>query len=160
MQRRRSKSTKQTLTIPPSRRILLWIGALILTLQFALIRRTYVVSQPHSRTEDGVIGGYRTSAELPMQRPQFILFGDSITQNGFADGGWAGRLANAYCRKVRFAPAAPTPCVRCVKIVKRSLNPVMNGYKFMSGLTKVVLTYKGMHQEPMIYLSASTPEPI
>ena len=36
-----------------------------------------------------------------MLRPQIVLFGDSITQHGFSDGGWCARLANDYSRKVR-----------------------------------------------------------
>lgn len=33
-------------------------------------------------------------------RPQFVLFGDSITQRGFAPGGWAAALADRYQRRV------------------------------------------------------------
>jgi isoamyl acetate esterase len=33
-------------------------------------------------------------------RPQFVLFGDSITQRSFEPGGWAGVVANAYQRRV------------------------------------------------------------
>lgn len=33
-------------------------------------------------------------------RPQWVLFGDSITQRAFSPGGWAGLLADAYQRKV------------------------------------------------------------
>jgi lysophospholipase L1-like esterase len=33
-------------------------------------------------------------------RPQFVLFGDSITQKSFGPGGWAGLLADAYQRRV------------------------------------------------------------
>ena len=33
-------------------------------------------------------------------RPQFVLFGDSITQRSFAPGGWASALADAYQRRV------------------------------------------------------------
>ena len=32
-------------------------------------------------------------------RPQIVLFGDSITQRGFAAGGWGARLADHYVRK-------------------------------------------------------------
>ncbi|GAB4816964.1 hypothetical protein N2152v2_004010 [Parachlorella kessleri] len=35
-----------------------------------------------------------------MYRPQFLLFGDSITQRSFQYGGWGAHLANAYQRKV------------------------------------------------------------
>lgn len=34
-----------------------------------------------------------------MHRPQFILFGDSITQHSFDEGGWGARLASHYQRK-------------------------------------------------------------
>jgi lysophospholipase L1-like esterase len=33
-------------------------------------------------------------------RPQFVLFGDSITQKSFGPGGWAGALADVYQRRV------------------------------------------------------------
>lgn len=33
-------------------------------------------------------------------RPQFVLFGDSITQYSFATKGWGAQLANHYQRKV------------------------------------------------------------
>jgi lysophospholipase L1-like esterase len=35
-----------------------------------------------------------------MLRPQWVLFGDSITQRGFGAGGWAAALADAYARRV------------------------------------------------------------
>ncbi|BDA43364.1 Isoamyl acetate-hydrolyzing esterase 1 homolog [Coccomyxa sp. Obi] len=35
-----------------------------------------------------------------MLRPQFVLFGDSLTQRSFDEGGWGGRLASEYQRKV------------------------------------------------------------
>ena len=34
----------------------------------------------------------------PFQRPQIILFGDSITQFSFQTGGWGAALANEYQR--------------------------------------------------------------
>ena len=34
-----------------------------------------------------------------MLRPQFHLFGDSLTQKSFSVGGWGARLANSYQRK-------------------------------------------------------------
>ena len=40
-----------------------------------------------------------------MLRPNFVLFGDSITQRGFETQGWTANLANAYIRKV---------CSRCL----------------------------------------------
>ncbi len=36
---------------------------------------------------------------MPALRPLFVLFGDSITQRGFAPGGWAARLADKYSRR-------------------------------------------------------------
>eukprot|EP00389_Voromonas_pontica_P014026 GDKH01021703.1.p1 GENE.GDKH01021703.1~~GDKH01021703.1.p1 ORF type:complete len:255 (+),score=42.35 GDKH01021703.1:114-878(+) len=36
---------------------------------------------------------------FPVSRPCFLLLGDSITQWGFAPGGWVGRLAEKYQRK-------------------------------------------------------------
>jgi len=35
-------------------------------------------------------------------RPQFVLFGDSITQQSFNDGGWGAALASLYARQVLF----------------------------------------------------------
>ena len=35
---------------------------------------------------------------MAQPRPQFILFGDSITQQSFRPGGWGGRLADHYAR--------------------------------------------------------------
>ncbi|XP_039123950.1 GDSL esterase/lipase At5g62930-like [Dioscorea cayenensis subsp. rotundata] len=34
-----------------------------------------------------------------MSRPRFLLFGDSITEQGFRNGGWAAALAETYSRK-------------------------------------------------------------
>ena len=39
--------------------------------------------------------------ESNMLRPQFVLFGDSLTQRSFDEGGWGARLASEYQRKVR-----------------------------------------------------------
>jgi lysophospholipase L1-like esterase len=33
-------------------------------------------------------------------RPQWVLFGDSITQRGYSVGGWANLLADTYQRRV------------------------------------------------------------
>ena len=56
-------------------------------------------------------GGARPPPPPPPPRPglalarrkRFVLFGDSITQQGFsaAQGGWGARLADAYARKVK-----------------------------------------------------------
>ncbi|KAL1496831.1 hypothetical protein AB1Y20_014417 [Prymnesium parvum] len=35
---------------------------------------------------------------VPAVRPEFVLFGDSITQQGFVPSGWAALLAAKYCR--------------------------------------------------------------
>ncbi len=37
-----------------------------------------------------------------LLRPQFVLFGDSITQQSFEDGGWGAALAALYARQVLF----------------------------------------------------------
>lgn len=34
-----------------------------------------------------------------LGRPHILLFGDSLTQRGFENGGWVGRLAHAYSRR-------------------------------------------------------------
>ena len=40
-------------------------------------------------------------------RPLFVLFGSSIVQYSFSNGGWGAALADIYARKVRYAtPAA------------------------------------------------------
>lgn len=39
----------------------------------------------------------------PM-RPQIVLFGSSIVQMSFDNGGWGAILANLYARKVLFLP--------------------------------------------------------
>ncbi len=48
----------------------------------------------------------------------FTRTGDSITERGYNEGGWVGRLAQAYSRKVReqlvsssFIPKEATSCV-------------------------------------------------
>jgi hypothetical protein len=38
-------------------------------------------------------------------RPQFVLFGDSITQLSFENGGWGAALAALYSRQVLFISA-------------------------------------------------------
>mmetsp|Transcript_18832 Transcript_18832/g.32159 ORF Transcript_18832/g.32159 Transcript_18832/m.32159 type:complete len:344 (-) Transcript_18832:359-1390(-) len=58
---------------------------------------------PHDRTvADGT--QQAESAKGPMKsvvnRPRFLLFGDSLTERGFAQGGWAAGLADTYMRKV------------------------------------------------------------
>lgn len=35
-----------------------------------------------------------------VMRPQFVLFGDSITEQSFRPGGWGAALADTYSRKV------------------------------------------------------------
>ena len=40
-----------------------------------------------------------SSTQTPLGR--FVLFGDSITQQSFAQGGWGALLADAYARKVK-----------------------------------------------------------
>lgn len=36
-----------------------------------------------------------------MMRPKIYLFGDSITEESFSDGGWGSSLANHFSRTVR-----------------------------------------------------------
>jgi uncharacterized membrane protein YagU involved in acid resistance len=38
--------------------------------------------------------------EMAKLRPQFVLFGDSITQLSFENGGWGAALAALYARQV------------------------------------------------------------
>ena len=35
-------------------------------------------------------------------RPKIYLFGDSITEESFDDGGWGASLANHFARRVTF----------------------------------------------------------
>jgi len=35
-----------------------------------------------------------------ITRPQWVVFGDSITQKGFSPGGWVSRLCDAYQRRI------------------------------------------------------------
>jgi hypothetical protein len=37
-----------------------------------------------------------------LLRSQFVLFGDSITEQSFEDGGWGAALAALYARQVLF----------------------------------------------------------
>jgi len=37
---------------------------------------------------------------MPYVRPQWVLFGDSITQKAFSTGGWASVLADTWQRRV------------------------------------------------------------
>ena len=37
----------------------------------------------------------------PMPRHKFVLFGDSLTQQSYNEGGWGARLASLYQRKVQ-----------------------------------------------------------
>jgi hypothetical protein len=37
-----------------------------------------------------------------LLRPQFVLFGDSITEQSFEHGGWGAALAALYARQVLF----------------------------------------------------------
>jgi hypothetical protein len=50
-------------------------------------------------------------------RPRLVLFGDSITEQSFASGGWGAALADRFARQVRphrsHAPSAP-PLAACV----------------------------------------------
>ena len=44
-----------------------------------------------------------------MSRKTFLLFGDSLTQRSFDEGGWGARLASAYQRKVNLAQVIDVP---------------------------------------------------
>ena len=44
--------------------------------------------------------GCASSSNERMHRLKFVLFGDSLTQRSFDDGGWGARLTSAYQRKV------------------------------------------------------------
>ncbi|KAF5835556.1 SGNH hydrolase-type esterase domain-containing protein [Dunaliella salina] len=40
------------------------------------------------------------NTDYVLQRPKFLLFGDSLTERAFSVGGWAGALAHYFYRKV------------------------------------------------------------
>ncbi|KAI6698433.1 hypothetical protein NL676_018552 [Syzygium grande] len=42
------------------------------------------------------------------ERPQFVLFGWSIVQFNFGNGGWGASLADLYARKVFFSSSSPS----------------------------------------------------
>eukprot|EP00897_Mesotaenium_endlicherianum_P000265 jgi/Mesen1/10239/ME000774S09574 len=48
----------------------------------------------------GFFSSSTAPAEMAGLRPQFVLFGDSITQHSFEDGGWGASLQSEYARKV------------------------------------------------------------
>lgn len=52
-----------------------------------------------SGLEEGSCPAY-LSSQTHMLRPTFTLFGDSLTQRSFDEGGWGARLASEYQRKV------------------------------------------------------------
>ena len=45
-------------------------------------------------------------------RPLFVLFGSSIVQYSFSNGGWGAALADIYARKVRYACC----CIKSVRL--------------------------------------------
>jgi hypothetical protein len=42
-------------------------------------------------------------------RPRLVLFGDSITEQSFAPGGWGAALAAHFARQVRTSAPLPVP---------------------------------------------------
>ena len=47
-----------------------------------------------------VFAEYQSCPAHVMTRPEFVLFGDSLTQRSFEEGGWGANLGNHYVRKV------------------------------------------------------------
>jgi hypothetical protein len=72
-------------------------------LQLAVVS-VIVCSQSRLILTDPADQEFCSAPETAMLRPQFVLFGDSLTQKSFDEGGWAGRLANEYQRKVSQHP--------------------------------------------------------
>ena len=66
-------------------------------------------------------GGGSDAVRAAARVPQFLLFGDSITHNGVAAGGWAALLAAAYARRRR-RPYASIFCI-CMRIYLRLCMP-------------------------------------
>lgn len=62
------------------------VAALAVAVKVVLTPSWKVGSNAHSNTAD-------------MSRHSIVLFGDSITQGGFAPGGWAARVAERYVRR-------------------------------------------------------------
>lgn len=44
-------------------------------------------------------GALQCDEEITTQRAKIVVFGDSLTQQGFMVGGWVQRLADRYCRR-------------------------------------------------------------
>ena len=101
---RGKESKTRSVRFPASPRVfVLGCTLLVVSVQFLLSRRAHNQQQQQqlqsSRRVEAVSVAPRQGC--PAMRPQFVLFGDSITQHGFSDGGWCARLANDYSRKVR-----------------------------------------------------------
>ncbi len=96
----RGKEIKSRRPFAASPRVfILGCTLVVLSVQFYLSRRAHTEQlRPVSRAKP-VTTVSRSGGT--MLRPQFVLFGDSITQHGFSEGGWCARLANEYSRKVR-----------------------------------------------------------
>lgn len=54
-----------------------------------------------AKDQDSALASRSTgpSMTFALQRPQIILYGDSLTERGFSPGGWAAGLAHLYARK-------------------------------------------------------------
>ena len=100
----RGKEVKTRRPFAASPRVfILGCTLVVVSVQFYLSRRAHTEQlRPASRAKP-VTAVSRSGGT--MLRPQFVLFGDSITQHGFSEGGWCARLANDYSRKVRMLVA-------------------------------------------------------
>ena len=113
---RAKESKARFVRFPASPRVFI-VGCtlLVVSVQYLLSRRAHSQQQLQaSGRSESVSAAPSPRQGCPMMRPQFVLFGDSITQHGFNDGGWCARLAHDYSRKVRFCSArllaASQPC--------------------------------------------------
>ena len=81
---------------------------------------------PHLRAVS--LGGGERDSMAPHARPKFVLFGASMTEFSFCDGGWGAALANLYCRKVypHFASFEP-PGVRGPPFLATFPRPILVG---------------------------------
>jgi hypothetical protein len=109
---RGKESKTRSFRFPASPRVfILGCTLLVVSVQFLISRRAHNQQQLQTSGRiDSVSAAPRQGC--PTMRPQFVLFGDSITQHGFNDGGWCARLANDYSRKVRSFICACSPTRR------------------------------------------------
>lgn len=66
----------------------------------AAFLKTFIICSLSGYLDISFFSSSFQSCPTNMERPKFLLFGDSITQQAFAEGGWAASMADAYSRRV------------------------------------------------------------